>query len=356
MAGGHGKGLARALSTHHVYWKWSQLAGLAAVMAILYVAAGVGMAYVAGFSAVQRRLEHAQWWWLAPSFAALLLAFCGYFFAYRGMKSVEDGARIETASLLAVVAAAFSGFLAYGATALDEFAMRAGGSDKREAIVRVGALTEFEQAVLAMIVCPASIAALVLAVHFPRPDFTWPWAVIPPPALVLGLWLVERYRSRFRGRHGWRRRLGMFLDSAHLVGSALRRPRRHGVAVAGMALFWGAEMFAVWAATAAFGFHMSALMVIVGVGTAMIFTRRTAPLAGAGLMLLALVPTLWYGSGVPFAAATLGVAAYRFLTMWTLLPAALAAVPRLRRLGRAAGELATDGGPRAGQVQPALEP
>jgi hypothetical protein len=334
MAGGHGKGLKRWLSTHHVYWSKGQLAALAALMAILYAAAGVGMAYVAGFSDVQHRLEEAQWWWLAPSFAGLVVAFGGYYFAYRGIKSVEEGASIGTTSLLAVVAAAFSGFLAYGATALDELGMRAGGSGEREALVRVSALTEFEQAVLALIVCPASIVALVLAVQFPRPDFTWPWAVIPPPAFILGLLLAERYRSRLRNRQGWRRRLGIFFDSAHLVSSVLRHPREHGIAVVGMGLFWGGEMFAVWAATAAFGFHMSVLMVIVGVGTAMIFTRRTAPLAGAGLMLLALVPSLWYGSGVPFAAATLGAAAYGALTMWAPLPAALVAVPTLRRLGR----------------------
>jgi hypothetical protein len=347
MAGGHSKGLARWLSTHHIWSSRRQLVGLAAVMAVLYVAAGVGMAYTAGFTAVQRRLEQAQWWWLAPCLAALLVAFCGYYFAYRGIKCVEDGSDIDTGSLLAAVAAAFSGFLGYGATAIDEFAMLAGDADERAALVRVTALTEFEQAVLAMIVCPASIVALALAVRSPRPDFTWPWAVIPPPAFICGLWLAERYRLRFRNRCGWRRRIGVFFDSAHLVHSLLRGPREHGLAVAGMAVFWGAEMFAVWSATAAFGFHMSALMVIVGVGTAMIFTRRTAPLAGAGLMMLALVPALWYGSGVPLAAATLGVAAYRFLTMWAPLPAALAALPTLRGLGEKTSEEPLAAEPRA---------
>jgi hypothetical protein len=337
MAGGHGTGLTGWLSTHHVNWGWRRLATLAVVMALLYSAAGVGLAYVAGFSTLQWRLEHARWWWLAPAFGALVLAFVGYYFAYRGVSSAEDGGELPPRSLLAVVAAAFSGFLAHGATALDEFAMRAGGADEREAIVRVGALTEFEQAVLAMIVCPASIAALVVGVGFPRPDFTWPWAAIPPPAFVAGILIAERYHSRLIDREGWRRRLGMFLRSAHLVYSVLSRPRKHGLAVAGMALFWGGEMFAVWAATAAFRFQMSALMAIVGLGTAMIFTRRTAPFAGAGLMMLALVPTLWYGSGVPFAAALLGGAAYNFLTLWAPLPAAVAAIPTLRELGRKAG-------------------
>jgi hypothetical protein len=121
-----------------------------------------------------------------------------------------------------------------------------------------------------------------------------------------------------------------------------------------MALFWGSEMFAVWCATAAFGFHMSALMVIVGLGTAMIFTRRTAPLAGAGLMTLALVPTLWYGSGVPFAAAVLGAAAYNFLTLWAPLPAAIASIPKLRELGRRTCDQPSADETRRDTVQPAL--
>jgi hypothetical protein len=337
MAGGHGQGLTRWFSTHHLDWSWRALLGLAGVMALLYAAAVVGLAYVGGFSAVKVRLEHAQWWWMAPAFGALVLAFAGYYFAYRGINSAEEGAELAPKSLLAVVAAAFSGFLAHGATALDEFAMRAGGADEREAIVRVGALTEFEQAVLAMIVCPAAIVAVLLGVHHPRPDFTWPWAVIPPPAFVIGILIAERYHSRFINRGGWRRRLGMFLRSAHIVYAVLRNPRKHGIAVIGMALFWGGEMFAVWSATAAFRFHMSALMAIVGLGTAMIFTRRTAPIAGAGLLTLALVPSLWYASGVPFSAALLGGAAYNFLTLWAPLPAALAAIPRLRQLGRKAG-------------------
>lgn len=294
------------------------------------------MAYVAGFDAVRHRLAHAHWWWLAPSAAAVLLSFVGYFFGYRGIKWAEGGPRLDRRSVLAVVTASFGGFLAHGGTALDHFAMRAGGADKREANIRVGALGAFEHGVLALIVCPASIVALVTGVVVPRTDFTWPWAIIPPPAFVIGIVLAERFRDRLRGRGGWREGLATFFDTAHLIYAVLTKPRRHGFAVAGMALYWGASMFALWAATAAFGFRMSALSVIVALGTGMIFTRRTAPFAGAGLLTVALVPTLWYGAAVPFAAATLGVVAYGFFTVWLPLPAALIAIPRLRLLGRAA--------------------
>ncbi len=319
-------------SSHHVNRTWPQLAGLIALVAALYVAAGLGMAYVAGFGAVQNRLAHADWWWLAPSFAAVLLAFASYYFAYRGITRVDGGPELDRSSLLAVVAAGFGGFLAHGGTALDEFAMRAAGADEREAKVRIGALAGFEHGMLAILVCPAAIAALIAGVVIPRTDFTWPWAIIPPAAFVLVIWLAERYRDRLRDRGGWRRHVAMFFDVAHLVYAVIRDPRRYGLAVLGMALYWGADMVALWAATAAFGFRMSVLSVIVCLGTGMLFTRRTAPLGGGGLMTLALVPTLWYGGAVPYAAATLGVAAYRFFTLWLPLPWALAAIPKLREL------------------------
>jgi uncharacterized membrane protein YbhN (UPF0104 family) len=95
-------------------------------------------------------------------------------------------------------------------------------------------------------------------------------------------------------------------------------------------------MFALWAATAAFGYRMTFLSVIIALGTAMLFTRRTAPLAGAGVMILALVPTLWYVAAVPYAAATLGVVAYRVFTLWIPLPGTFAALPKLREMRRSA--------------------
>jgi hypothetical protein len=344
----------RFFSSHDGNRTWPQLAALLGVVLLLDAAAGVGMAYVAGFGSVHARLAHAQWWWLAPSLGAVVLASCGYYFAYRGIASAEHGPEVNMPSLLAVVTAGFGGFLARGGMALDEFAMRAGGAGEREAKVRFSSLAGFEYGALALIVCPAAIAAVVSGVVVPRTDFTWPWVIIPPPAFVLVIWLAERYRARLRERDGWRGRVAMLLDTAHLVYTVLKSPRRHGSAVAGMLLFWGADMFAMWAATAAFGFHMTALSVIVALGTGMIFTRRTAPLAGAGLLVVALVPTLWYGAAVPFSAATLGVAAYRFFTLWLPLPVSLATLPRLRKLGRT-GEGTSGSGTRIDKGEPALK-
>lgn len=341
-------------SAHQVNREGKQLAGLVFLAVLLYAAAGIGMAYVAGFGAVHRRLEHARWWWLAPAFGGVLLAYAGYLFAYRGINRVEHGPAMKLPALLAVVTAGFGGFLAHGGTALDEFAMRSSGADEREAKVRVSSLAGFEHGMLALIVWPASIIALALGEVIPRTDFTWPWAVIPPIGFAVAVWLAERYRERLRDRDGWRGKVGIFFDAIHLVFEMLRHPRRHGHAIMGMLLYWGGDMFALWAATAAFGFQMAVLAVIVAFGTGMLFTRRTAPLGGAGIMLVALVPTLWYGAAVPLAVATLGVAAYRLLTLFAPMPAAFAALPKLRALGER-GEDVSGKGTRTTKGEPALE-
>jgi hypothetical protein len=82
---------------------------------------------------------------------------------------------------------------------------------------------------------------------------------------------------------------------------------------------------------------MTRLAVMVAVGTRLLFTRRTAPLGGAGIMLAALAPTLWYGAGVPFVSAVLGVAAYRFFTLFGPMPVALASLPKMRALAPQSG-------------------
>ena len=291
------------------------------------------MLEIAGTAAVRARLVDAQWWWMAPATGAVLLAFAGYFMAYRGLYLAEDGPRMPNRKLLAVVVTGFGGLLAHGAGRFDAFVLRTRGLSERDAKVRVTALAGFEHGVLAVIVCPAAIAALLLGVVIPRTDLTWSWAIAPVPGFLIAAWLADRFRDRLRDRRGVAGRIGIFLDAVHLAVELFRHPARNDFAVIGMALYWSGDMLALWMTTAAFGVRMGALAVIVVLGTGMIATRRTAPLGGAGLLMVALVPTVWYGAAVPFAAATLGVVAYRVLTLWLPLPGALIALPAIRAFG-----------------------
>jgi uncharacterized membrane protein YbhN (UPF0104 family) len=144
-----------------------------------------------------------------------------------------------------------------------------------------------------------------------------------------------------RDKPGWRGKLGTFLDSIHLNRLLFLRPRAHGPAVLGMALFWLADAFAMWAALAAFGFSMDWAAMFIGFATGMVFTRRTGPLGGAGVLMVVLPATIYY-SGAPFAAAVVAVFAYRVLSLWLPMPFALASLPMLREMGEA-------GTPRAEQ-------
>jgi len=324
---------------------------LIGLSAVLELAAGVGLAYVAGFAAVQHvlggLLEH--WPWLLGLAGSLVVSFVGYYFAYDGIFNLEHGPRLTARQMRVVVTAGFGGFLSHGGASLDTHALTSAGCQKREASVRVWGLSGLEQGVLSLAACVAAIVLLVAGRSVPPLNFTLPWAVIPVPGFLLAFWLAERYRGRLCDRSGAPGKLGIFLHSIHLVRRLFLDPgRRHAGAVPGMALFWAADFFAAWCALAAFDLRMSVAGFIVGVATGMIFTRRAAPLAGAGILALVLPVTLWV-SGAPLAIAISGIFVYRILSLWLPLPFALASLPELRQLGaravggRAVSKLVADG-------------
>jgi hypothetical protein len=270
--------------------------------------------------------------WLAAVVGALAVSFAGYYYAYEGMFTVAGGPTLPRAQMRTVVTVGFGGFLAHGGGVIDRYALEGAGAGHREAKTRVSGLAGLEHGVLALGGTATAIAVLAQGSNQPPLDFAIPWAVIPVPGFLIAFWLAERYRDRFRGREGWRGSLGNFLESIHLIRVMFANPRRHGIALAGMALFWAADAFAAWAGMAMFGFKMNAASMFVGFATGMVFTRRTGPLGGAGVLALCLPLTLWY-SGAPLAVAVVGIFTYRVLALWAPMPASLALLPALRKMG-----------------------
>jgi hypothetical protein len=322
----------RIVSGHHLHRRGTVLFLLLGAATLLELAAGTGLAYLAGFSRVRAALGRFDWVWLTALAGALLISFVGYFYAYRGIFRVEGGPTLSRRQMIAVVIAGFGGFLAHGGGILDQYALQAAGADENEAKVRVSALAGLEHGVLAIGGCGTAIAVLASGLSQPPADFTIPWSVIPVPGFLIAFWAAERYRDRLHGQAGWRAAAGKFLDSIHIIRELFAQPRRWGSAVLGMALFWAADAFAAWAGLAVFGFQMNAAALFVGFATGMVFTRRTGPLAGAGVLALVLPLTIWY-SGAPFAAAITGVFAYRILALWLPVPGSLAVLPAMREMG-----------------------
>ena len=321
------------VSGHHLDRRKSEIAMLLVLAAVLQLSAGVGLAYVAGFSSVRAVLGDFHPAWLAAVAGGLGVSFAGYYFAYQGMFTVAGGPSLKGAQMRTVVTVGFGGFLARGGGTIDRYALEGADASRREAKTRVSGLAGLEHGVLALGGTATAIAVLAGVSDAPPLDFTLPWAVIPVPGFLIAFWLAERYRDRYRGRDGWRGSVGNFLESIHLIRVMFANPRRHGIALAGMAVFWASDAFAAWAGMATFGFRMNAASMFVGFATGMVFTRRTGPLAGAGVLTLCLPLTLW-NSGAPLAVAVVGIFTYRVLALWAPMPAALALLPTVRKMGQ----------------------
>src|SRR5438067_3599939 len=242
-------------SGHLLDLRGREMGFLIGLCALLELAAGIGLSYVAGFGAVQHALGDmlVRWPWLLGLAAALIVSFAGYYLAYDGIFTLERGPRLTPRQMRVVVTAGFGGFLSHGGSSLDTHALTSAGCGKREASVRVWGLAGLEQGVLSLAACVAAIVMLATGRNVPPLNFTLPWAVIPVPGFLLAFWLAERYRGRLRDRRGGAGGAGIFLDSIHLVRRLFVTPgRRHAGAVPGMALFWAADFFAAWCALAAF--------------------------------------------------------------------------------------------------------
>lgn len=317
--------LSLRVPPHHADAGPIRLALLIAFEAGLYLAAAVGISYVAGFHVVGRTLDRVNWPWLVASLAFVPAAFVGYYLAYRPVFRLKNCTlNVDRSSRLAVVAAGFGGFLDHGGGALDRVALRAAGASERDAKVRVTMLSGLEHGVLAVACLIAAAILLGLGKPTPGASFTVPWVIGPLVGGAIGFWAIRRWWPR-RGR------FSVPLEAGNLLLTMVRSPRGHALPLAGMFLFWFADMVILWCSMAAFGFKMNAGAAVIAFGTAMIVTRRNGPLGGVGVMDCALPPTLWV-CGAHWGPAVLGTFAYRFFTLWLPLPVALGLLPRLRTL------------------------
>jgi uncharacterized membrane protein YbhN (UPF0104 family) len=311
-----------------------QLIVLTALAVLLYVGAAVGLAAIPGYSSMRHTLAGVRWPWVLASVGGVLAALAGYLLAWRGLASGGvDGVSLSRRQRVAVVLAGFGGFIGRGGSAIDRYAMLAGGLDEREADVRLAGLDALEHTPLAVGCCAAAFYLLAIGQTDPPPlDFVWPWAVGPLLGAALVIPAVARYRDRFRDARGFRRYLGIGLDAVALLW-VLVKDRRYGPpAFAGMTLFWAGEIFALWAGLAAFGVQLLFPFVIIADAVGYVLTRRAAPLGGAGFIDTFLALCLW-DCGAPLAGAIAGVFVYRFFSLFAFMPLSFAALPVLRSIG-----------------------
>jgi uncharacterized membrane protein YbhN (UPF0104 family) len=184
-------------------------------------------------------------------------------------------------------------------------------------------LDALEHAPLAPAAWAASIVLIVEGRHTPGYDFTLPWAVLVPVGAMLAF-VGVRHRSRFDGKDGWRGWLGRVLHGIELLFALATGWREHWPGFAGATVYWAGDVLCLGACLAPFGAAPSIPGIIIAHAEGYVLTRRTLPLAGAGIVEL-LMPLTLTACGAPFSGAILGVLAYRVFNLWLpLLPAFVA--------------------------------
>jgi uncharacterized membrane protein YbhN (UPF0104 family) len=298
--------------------------------AVAFLGALAVMAAIAGWHKVLDQFYPGVSFWFAVAFGAEAAAFAGYVLAYRAVARVDRGPQLSLRQATQLVAVGFGAFLAKGGAQLDTQALTRAGAPPEEGEVRVLALDALEHAPLAPAACAAAVALLVQGDRKPGLDFTVPWATLVPLGAVLAV-IAARRRDRFVGRDGWRGKLGQVLEGIAMLFRLVLEWRTQWPALAGASVYWLGDVVCLWASLRPFHAAPAFAAIVLAHAVGYVLTRRTLPLAGAGIVEV-LMPLTLVACGAPFAGAILGVLVYRFFNLWLPLVPALAALPSVRRM------------------------
>jgi uncharacterized membrane protein YbhN (UPF0104 family) len=311
-----------------------------AVLATAIAAAGVlVIARVTGADAIGRAFEHFHPIWIALVAVAEAITYPAYMLAYRSVAEVHGDAKLELPVVGRVVAAGFGPFHVAGGFGVDKQALHALHEDERSARVRVLGLGMLEWALLAPTTCIVSIVFIVQGADV-LPSLVWPWAIAAPAGLGLALWAAAPSRRERIAHFGGRRRawLSDLLDGVGVLHTLISHPFRYAGAWVGTALYWAADIAAFYGALRTMGLDMTAGKVILAYATGYAATRRSLPLAGAGVTEVLMTYAL-YWVREPLAPALAAVVIYRAFNFLLAAMPALIANAHLQPLLDAADEL-----------------
>jgi uncharacterized membrane protein YbhN (UPF0104 family) len=305
------------------------LAATVGVAAVVFLGALAVMSAIAGWHSVLDQLRVQLSFWFAVAFAAEVVAFASYILAYRAVATIEGGPQLGMGEAAELVAVGFGAFLAKGGAALDSLALMGPGDSRERGEVRVLALDALEHAPLAPAACAASIDLLIEGQRKPGLDFTIPWATLVPIGALAAFYGV-RHRGRFIACDGWRGKLAQVLEGIQILFQLAAGWRVHWLAFVGASVYWAGDVVCLWASLKPFDATPTLPAIVLAHAVGYVLTRRTLPLAGAGIVEV-LMPLTLVAAGAPFAGAILGVVSYRLFNLWLPLIPAAVALPAVRR-------------------------
>ncbi len=303
----------------------------------LALAAAMGLADMAGYTRLVDAVQDVVPTWFAVCFGAQVVAYLGYVLAVRDIARVDGGPLLSFRLTMRTVVAGFGVFAAThaaGGFSVDYWTFRRSGLRRSDAVARVLALGALEYAVLAPAAMICAVVLLFGTGGHVQHAMTYPWLAVVPGFLG-ALWVSSPKRApRFcdPGDGGRVRQwFAHFVAGMVKLRCLLTAPRRHGLGVVGVSLYWFGDILCLWAALKIYNAEISTPALILAYATGYVATRRSLPAGGAGLVEVMMTFALvWVG--VPLAPALLGVVTYRAFSFWLPVIPALAALPAVRRM------------------------
>ncbi len=308
-------------------WSATIFATLLAAVAVILIA------HATGADEIGKAFEHVKPGWIGLVAGAELITYPAYVVAYRVVAVIHGQVPLSLPIISRIVVAGFGPFALDGGFGVDKRMLEAIHSDDRSARVSVMALGTLEWAILAPTACITAIVLLAQGANI-MPSLLWPWAVIVPPAGALALWLSEPSRSGWIAKRTGGRLdlLVQMLEGIHGVRCMVTdEPLRELGAWLGIAVYWAADMLALWAALRTFGLDLSAGKLIIAYSTGYAATRRSLPLGGAGAT-EALMTYALYWVREPLAPALAAVMLYRIFNFLLIAAPAVVAHRQLPRM------------------------
>lgn len=303
---------------------------LATAIAALAV---IVIAKVTGADEIGRVFETVRPGWIAVIAGAEFITYPAYLLAYRSIARIHGHAPLSLPLLSRIVVAGFGPFALDGGFGIDKRSLEAIHEDERSARVRVMALGILEWAVLAPTAAVTAIVLLAQGANI-MPSLLWPWALAVPPSFVLAIWAATPERAAWVARIGGGRLdlIAQMLEGVYGVRQLVTHdPHRHLLAWLGIALYWAADMCALWASLRTFGIDLDVGRVIIAYATGYAATRRSLPLGGAGAIEVLMTYAL-YWVRQPLAPALAAVLAYRVFNFLLIAIPALVANRQLKPL------------------------
>ena len=324
----------RAVSPSRIVW------GVVLVV-VLFIGLSVLISKAAGFSNVVDVLRHADISWMAACFALQVVSWAGYVVVMWGVVEMDHGIRLRPWHAVRLWLLSLGGTRivspgGVGGMATTYWALCHAGMRRRNAMRRVFAIGILVFAVFGLLALGASVAAAVIGPDAPT-AMTLPWIIGVPLIGVWGVWFgmpgrAERV-SEPRGKGLFSRGLAAAASGVIVTRGVLLRPRAHAVPLLGTLAYWGFDVLSLWAAMRAVGADVPLLGVAMGYAVGYVALLFPLPTGGYGAIDAATTFALTT-LNLPLAQTFAGVVVWRAFSFWLPTIPALAALVRVRDLGR----------------------